>query len=133
MAWEKAYIEYLKNYSSLNFTLAFTSERSIQDEIDRESMGDVYTIVISYLVMFVYVTLALGDYNRCDSNKSYHLMADSLFAIDENHNWIVSEDSMIRVYLTAWLPSHTYAPLYRFWGAHDGFLSFSSGGYLESR
>ena len=64
LAWEKAYIDYLKNYKSENFTLAFTSERSIQDEIDRESMGDVATIVISYLVMFVYVTLALGDYNR---------------------------------------------------------------------
>ena len=64
MTWEKAYIDYLKNYSSPNFTLAYTSERSIQDEIDRESLGDVYTIIISYLVMFVYVTLALGDYNR---------------------------------------------------------------------
>ena len=65
LAWEKAYIDFLKNYKSENFTLAFNSERSIQDEIDRESMGDVATIVISYLVMFVYVTLALGDYNRC--------------------------------------------------------------------
>jgi len=38
-------------------------QRSIQDELDRESQGDVVTIVASYLVMFAYVSLMLGDYH----------------------------------------------------------------------
>lgn len=45
-----------------DITVAFMAERSIQDEIDRESAGDVFTIIISYSVMFVYVTVALGEF-----------------------------------------------------------------------
>ena len=37
-------------------------QRSIQDELNRESRSDVTTIAISYFVMFVYVSLALGQY-----------------------------------------------------------------------
>lgn len=37
-------------------------QRSIQDEINRESQSDVKTIVISYLVMFLYVSVMLGEY-----------------------------------------------------------------------
>ena len=44
-----------------NITVAFMAERSIDDEIERESAGDVSTIIISYTVMFVYVTIALGE------------------------------------------------------------------------
>lgn len=39
--------------------VAFSAERSIQDEIERESYGEISTIVISYVVMFVYITVAL--------------------------------------------------------------------------
>lgn len=40
--------------------IAYTSERSIEDEIERLSEGEILTTVISYLVMFVYITIALG-------------------------------------------------------------------------
>lgn len=40
--------------------VAFSSERSIQDEIERLSESEVSTIIISYLVMFIYITIALG-------------------------------------------------------------------------
>ena len=65
-AWEKEFINYLKNWekngSRLNLTVAFSSERSIQDEIDRASKGDVLTIVFSYLFMFAYISVGLGQF-----------------------------------------------------------------------
>ncbi|XP_069548356.1 NPC intracellular cholesterol transporter 1 [Brachyistius frenatus] len=60
MAWEKEFINFMKNFNNSNLTLAFTAERSIEDEINRESNGDVSTIVISYAIMFIYISLALG-------------------------------------------------------------------------
>lgn len=41
--------------------VAFSAERSIEDEIDRESNAEIPTMVISYAVMFVYITIALGN------------------------------------------------------------------------
>jgi len=40
-------------------------QRSIQDELNRESQGDVLTILVSYLVMFAYVSIMLGHYHSC--------------------------------------------------------------------
>ncbi|KAL0966255.1 hypothetical protein UPYG_G00293020 [Umbra pygmaea] len=60
LAWEKEFIRFLKNYTNPNLTIAFNSERSIEDEINRESEGDVSTVLISYAIMFVYISLALG-------------------------------------------------------------------------
>ncbi|XP_053252362.1 NPC intracellular cholesterol transporter 1 isoform X1 [Podarcis raffonei] len=59
-AWEKEFISFVKSYNNSNLTISFSAERSIEDEIDRESYGDVGTVVISYAVMFVYISLALG-------------------------------------------------------------------------
>lgn len=50
----------MKSYNNPNLTVSFSSERSIEDEIDRESENDVSTIVVSYIIMFVYISLALG-------------------------------------------------------------------------
>ncbi|KAG9278769.1 Niemann-Pick C1 protein [Astyanax mexicanus] len=60
LAWEKEFISFMKNYSNPNLTIAFSSERSIEDEIDRESNSDISTILVSYVIMFIYVSLALG-------------------------------------------------------------------------
>jgi len=43
------------------------TQRSIQDELNRESRGDVLTILISYLVMFAYVSVMLGHYRSIAS------------------------------------------------------------------
>lgn len=51
---------FLKNYSNPNLTVSFNSERSIEDEINRESNGDISTVLISYATMFIYISLALG-------------------------------------------------------------------------
>lgn len=37
-------------------------QRSVEDEIQRESTADIYTIALSYLVMFGYVSIALGQF-----------------------------------------------------------------------
>ena len=55
--------EYVRNPSS-NLTIKFSAERSIEDEINRESGADVRTIVISYLIMFAYVAIALGRFGN---------------------------------------------------------------------
>lgn len=59
-AWEKQFIDLLSNYKDSNLKIAFYSERSIEDEIERQSQSDVFTIAISYLVMFAYVAISLG-------------------------------------------------------------------------
>lgn len=60
------FIKFMKEYkANPNSTLSvnFSAERSIEDEINRESGADVVTIVISYLIMFAYVAIALGRFN----------------------------------------------------------------------
>lgn len=59
------FIDFMKNFSNPNLTIAFTTERSIEDEINRESYGDISTIVVSYAIMFIYISLALGHIHSC--------------------------------------------------------------------
>ncbi|XP_071347267.1 NPC intracellular cholesterol transporter 1 [Trachinotus anak] len=60
LAWEKKFIEFMKTFKNPNLTIAFSAERSVEDEIDRESNSDISTIVLSYAIMFIYISLALG-------------------------------------------------------------------------
>ncbi|KAF8410301.1 hypothetical protein HHK36_002827 [Tetracentron sinense] len=66
VAWEKAFIQLVKDellpmVQSKNLTLSFSSESSIEEELKRESTADAITILISYLVMFAYISMTLGD------------------------------------------------------------------------
>jgi Niemann-Pick C1 protein len=69
MAWEKEVVSFLKNFNDPNMIISFSTERSVQDELDRESQSDVKTIVISYMAMFLYITLTLGKYRIRSSEK----------------------------------------------------------------
>lgn len=64
--WEKKFIEILKYYEANEkpdfMDMAFSAERSIEDEIARESDSEITTVVISYIVMFIYIALALGKF-----------------------------------------------------------------------
>ena len=64
LEWEKKYVEFMLNYTSSNVSkhmeIAFTSERSIEDELYRESQSDVSTILVSYMIMFAYIAISLG-------------------------------------------------------------------------
>jgi len=59
--------EYRRNESRIPFppyfSIAFNSERSIEDELKRESEGEVATIIASYSIMFLYIAVALGEVN----------------------------------------------------------------------
>lgn len=62
--WEKLYVEFMEDWTlhnkSANMDVAFTSERSIEDELQRESESDVSTILVSYMIMFAYIAISLG-------------------------------------------------------------------------
>ena len=53
------------NAKRFNMSVAYMAERSIEDELDRTSQSDVLTIVISYLIMFAYIAVALGQIRSC--------------------------------------------------------------------
>ncbi|KAK9944387.1 hypothetical protein M0R45_009958 [Rubus argutus] len=66
LVWEKAFIQLAKEellpmVLSRNLSLSFSAESSIEEELKRESTADVITIIVSYLVMFLYISLTLGD------------------------------------------------------------------------
>lgn len=54
------FIDFMKNFSSPTMDIGFTAERSVQDAIEELSEGESLTVIISYIVMFLYVALALG-------------------------------------------------------------------------
>ncbi|XP_075151532.1 Niemann-Pick type C-1a isoform X2 [Haematobia irritans] len=64
LEWEERYVNYMLNYTqnrmSKHMDIAFTSERSIEDELNRGSQSDVLTILVSYLIMFAYIAISLG-------------------------------------------------------------------------
>jgi len=46
--WEQALLKYIENYSHPLLDIAYSAERSVQDELNRESQADVFTVIISY-------------------------------------------------------------------------------------
>ncbi|TMW54939.1 hypothetical protein Poli38472_011285 [Pythium oligandrum] len=68
--WEREYIKLLKqlNDESELFNLFFQAEISVQDEIERESSGDIAPVALSYALMIVYVSLGI---NRWSFKKSF--------------------------------------------------------------
>nr|UZD10842.1 Niemann-Pick type C1 a [Mythimna separata] len=66
LEWEKEFIQFMENYTKTQMPaymdLAYTSERSIEDELDRESQSDISTILVSYFIMFAYIAISLGRF-----------------------------------------------------------------------
>jgi len=58
--WEREYLKILAKERQY-VRLYYTSERSVEDELARETYSDLWTIGVSYLAMFAYVALALGQ------------------------------------------------------------------------
>ncbi|XP_035780137.1 NPC intracellular cholesterol transporter 1 homolog 1b-like [Anopheles albimanus] len=58
--WERRFMDYLREYESPLMDIAYSAERSIEDGIDEMSEAELYTVIISYVVMFVYITISLG-------------------------------------------------------------------------
>ncbi|XP_050935106.1 uncharacterized protein LOC103490460 isoform X3 [Cucumis melo] len=83
IAWEKAFVKLAKEelmplVHSRNLTLSFSSESSIEEELKRESTADILTIAVSYLVMFAYISVALGDSNI---SSSFYLSSKVLLGL----------------------------------------------------
>lgn len=59
----------MKNWTATRkpafMNIAFTSERSIEDELNRESQSDIVTILVSYIIMFGYIAVSLGQIRSC--------------------------------------------------------------------
>ncbi len=60
LLWEKYFLKYMATYHSQWFDVKYRAERSIEDEIERESKSDIKTVLISYMIMFLYIAIALG-------------------------------------------------------------------------
>ncbi|XP_043267009.1 NPC intracellular cholesterol transporter 1 isoform X2 [Venturia canescens] len=69
MEWEEKFIAFMKNWTATEkpdyMNVAFTSERSIEDELNRESQSDILTILVSYIIMFAYIAISLGQLKSC--------------------------------------------------------------------
>lgn len=64
LEWESKFIQLLQNYEANKpeyVRVAFGTERSIEDEIERISLAEIVPIAISYIIMFAYVVIALGN------------------------------------------------------------------------
>jgi len=66
MKWEKRFIDFMQKWVKTAkpdfMDVAFSSERSLQDEIERVSNSEISTVVISYTVMFLYISFSLGRF-----------------------------------------------------------------------
>nr|CDS33612.1 Niemann Pick C1 protein [Hymenolepis microstoma] len=63
-AWESEFIQTVLKWRSEHpeIVVSFAAERSVEDEIVRQSHSDISTIVISYSIMVIYVSICLGNY-----------------------------------------------------------------------
>ncbi|XP_066999010.2 NPC intracellular cholesterol transporter 1 [Anabrus simplex] len=69
LEWEKRFVSFMQKWIDTEkpdyMDVAFTSERSIEDELDRGSHSDVMTILVSYIIMFAYIAISLGQLRSC--------------------------------------------------------------------
>uniref|UniRef100_A0ABD2XPG3 SSD domain-containing protein n=1 Tax=Trichogramma kaykai TaxID=54128 RepID=A0ABD2XPG3_9HYME len=64
--WESRFLAFMKHWDEherpATMEIAYTSERSLEDELERTSRAETLTMMASYALMFVYIALALGDF-----------------------------------------------------------------------
>ncbi|KAH0622987.1 hypothetical protein JD844_030872 [Phrynosoma platyrhinos] len=68
MLWEKQFLNVLQEFQQEyadRYTVAYMAERSLEDEISRSTWEDLPVFAVSYLLVFVYIALALGQYSSC--------------------------------------------------------------------
>uniref|UniRef100_A0A8C6P3E9 NPC1 like intracellular cholesterol transporter 1 n=1 Tax=Nothobranchius furzeri TaxID=105023 RepID=A0A8C6P3E9_NOTFU len=79
LQWEKEFLKIVQEYQrnpNANFTFAYMAERSLEDEINRTTAEDIPIFMISYAVIFVYIAVALGEYNSWK-----RILVDSKFLV----------------------------------------------------
>uniref|UniRef100_A0A182QGM2 SSD domain-containing protein n=1 Tax=Anopheles farauti TaxID=69004 RepID=A0A182QGM2_9DIPT len=60
LEWEQRFVDFMRDFEHPLMEVAYSAERSIEDGIDEMSEAEMYTVIISYVVMFVYITFSLG-------------------------------------------------------------------------
>jgi len=60
MQWESTLKDHLAGLSRDNVNIHYTTEISLEEELNKSSNTDVKIVILSYLVMFLYVSLTLG-------------------------------------------------------------------------
>ncbi|XP_058050619.1 NPC1-like intracellular cholesterol transporter 1 [Ahaetulla prasina] len=68
LLWEKRFLEVVQEFQknhSKKYAIAYMAERSLEDEVSRTTWEDLPIFAISYLVIFIYITVALGEYSSC--------------------------------------------------------------------
>ena len=63
-----------------NLEISFSSGRALEDEIERASGADIFTIVLSYILMFVYVAVTLGKITQ-EKDLSHCLIQSWFYAL----------------------------------------------------
>lgn len=76
-AWEHSFLQYMTNYSHPLMDIAYSAERSVADQLERMSHADLHVVIISYIIMFVYIAVALGGYSVSCS----HILINSKFTL----------------------------------------------------
>ncbi|PNJ23913.1 NPC1L1 isoform 3 [Pongo abelii] len=64
--WEEAFLEEMRAFQRQTagmFQVTFMAERSLEDEINRTTAEDLPIFATSYIVIFLYISLALGSYS----------------------------------------------------------------------
>uniref|UniRef100_A0A2R9A950 NPC1 like intracellular cholesterol transporter 1 n=1 Tax=Pan paniscus TaxID=9597 RepID=A0A2R9A950_PANPA len=64
--WEEAFLEEMRAFrrrAAGVFQVTFMAERSLEDEINRTTAEDLPIFATSYIVIFLYISLALGSYS----------------------------------------------------------------------
>ncbi|CAN8205612.1 unnamed protein product [Coccothraustes coccothraustes] len=64
-SWEQQFLNVVRDFQrrhGSNLSVTFMAERSLEDEINRTSGEDLPVFATSYLLVFAYIALALGEY-----------------------------------------------------------------------
>ncbi|XP_032304739.1 NPC1-like intracellular cholesterol transporter 1 [Coturnix japonica] len=65
LSWEERFLEELQRFQSKhssNLSVSYMAERSLEDELSRTTAQDLPVFAVSYLLVFAYIALALGEF-----------------------------------------------------------------------
>ncbi|XP_071860476.1 NPC intracellular cholesterol transporter 1 homolog 1b [Bombus fervidus] len=72
--WEQRFLDFMKEWDVKErpefMDVAYTTEKSIEDELERSSKAEAVTVIFSYVLMFLYVAFALSEI-KCSVKKYF--------------------------------------------------------------
>ncbi|KAL0979152.1 hypothetical protein UPYG_G00181390 [Umbra pygmaea] len=101
MEWEQRFLDIVQQYQkspSNPFTFAYMAERSLEDEISRTTAEDIPIFMISYAVIFVYISVALGEYTSFS-----RILVDSKFLVGLGGILVVGCSVLASMGFYAWI------------------------------